>query len=92
MASMSLSTRIVVIGGGIVAASVACHLARRGADVVTVPRRQPANRTAGRRRRVAAGNGPEALTAGPSTGAVAAALALGGQPSTDLAPFDPARF
>jgi D-amino-acid dehydrogenase len=41
---------------------------------------------------VAAGNGPEGLTAGPSTGLAAAALALGEQPATDLAPFDPARF
>jgi D-amino-acid dehydrogenase len=41
---------------------------------------------------VAAGNGPEGLTAGPWTGLAAAALALGQQPATDLAPFDPARF
>jgi glycine/D-amino acid oxidase-like deaminating enzyme len=41
---------------------------------------------------VAAGNGPEGLTAGPWTGLAAAALALGQQPAIDLAPFDPARF
>jgi D-amino-acid dehydrogenase len=41
---------------------------------------------------VAAGNGPEGLTAGPWTGAAAAALALGERPPADLAPFDPARF
>jgi D-amino-acid dehydrogenase len=41
---------------------------------------------------VAAGNGPEGLTAGPWTGLAAAALALGQQPVPDLAPFDPARF
>jgi len=41
---------------------------------------------------VAAGNGPEGLTAGPLTGAAAAALALGDRPPTDLAPFDPSRF
>ena len=33
---MSASTRIVVIGGGIVAASVAYHLARRGVSVIIV--------------------------------------------------------
>jgi glycine/D-amino acid oxidase-like deaminating enzyme len=33
---MSASTRIVVIGGGIVAASVACHLARRDVSVIIV--------------------------------------------------------
>jgi D-amino-acid dehydrogenase len=41
---------------------------------------------------VAAGNGPEGLTAGPWTGLAAAALALGQQPVPDLGPFDPARF
>ncbi len=41
---------------------------------------------------VAAGNGPEGLTAGPWTGLAAAALALGQQPPMDLTPFDPARF
>jgi D-amino-acid dehydrogenase len=41
---------------------------------------------------VAAGNGPEGLTAGPWTGCAAAALALGQQPAMDMAPFDPARF
>ncbi len=41
---------------------------------------------------VAAGNGPEGLTAGPWTGAAAAALVLGERPPADLAPFDPARF
>jgi D-amino-acid dehydrogenase len=41
---------------------------------------------------VAAGNGPEGLTAGPWTGRAAAALALGQQPGMDIAPFDPARF
>jgi D-amino-acid dehydrogenase len=41
---------------------------------------------------VAAGNGPEGLTAGVWTGRMAAMLALGQQPLTDLAPFDPARF
>jgi D-amino-acid dehydrogenase len=41
---------------------------------------------------VAAGNGPEGLTAGPWTGRAAATLALGQQPATDIAPFDPARF
>jgi D-amino-acid dehydrogenase len=41
---------------------------------------------------VAAGNGPEGLTAGPWTGAAAAAVAFGDRPPTDLAPFDPARF
>jgi D-amino-acid dehydrogenase len=40
---------------------------------------------------VAAGNGPEGLTAGPWTGRAAAALALGQQPAMDIAPFDPAR-
>src|ERR1700739_4179210 len=33
---MTGSTRIVVVGGGIVAASVAYHLAREGASVITV--------------------------------------------------------
>jgi D-amino-acid dehydrogenase len=41
---------------------------------------------------VAAGNGPEGLTAGPWTGRAAAALALGQRPAVDIAPFDPARF
>jgi len=41
---------------------------------------------------VAAGNGPEGLTAGPWTGRAAAALALGQLPAMDIAPFDPARF
>jgi len=41
---------------------------------------------------VAAGNGPEGLTAGPWTGRIAAALALGEPPAIDVAPFDPARF
>jgi D-amino-acid dehydrogenase len=41
---------------------------------------------------VAAGNGPEGLTAGPWTGLAAAHLALGQQPEPDLAPFDPSRF
>jgi D-amino-acid dehydrogenase len=41
---------------------------------------------------VAAGNGPEGLTAGPWTGRIAAELALGQQPAIDIAPFDPARF
>jgi D-amino-acid dehydrogenase len=40
---------------------------------------------------VAAGNGPEGLTAGPWTGRAAAALVLGRQPAMDIAPFDPAR-
>jgi D-amino-acid dehydrogenase len=41
---------------------------------------------------VAAGHGPQGLTAGPWTGRAAAALALGEPPGTDVAPFDPARF
>jgi D-amino-acid dehydrogenase len=41
---------------------------------------------------VAAGNGPEGLTAGPWTGLAATALALAQPPVADLAPFDPARF
>jgi D-amino-acid dehydrogenase len=41
---------------------------------------------------IAAGNGPEGLTAGPWTGRAAAALALGQQPAMDITPFDPARF
>ena len=41
---------------------------------------------------VAAGNGPEGLTAGPWTGRAAAALALGQEPVTDLGPLDPTRF
>jgi len=41
---------------------------------------------------VAAGNGPEGLTAGPWTGLAATALVLAQPPVTDLAPFDPARF
>jgi D-amino-acid dehydrogenase len=41
---------------------------------------------------VAAGNGPEGLTAGPWTGLAAAALALAQPQVTDLAPFDPGRF
>ena len=41
---------------------------------------------------VAAGNGPEGLTAGPWTGRAAAALALGQRPVMDIAPFNPARF
>jgi D-amino-acid dehydrogenase len=41
---------------------------------------------------VAAGNGPEGLTAGPWTGRAAAALALGQEPAMDIAAFDPARF
>ena len=40
---------------------------------------------------IAAGNGPEGLTAGPWTGRAAAALALGEQPPADLTAFDPAR-
>lgn len=40
---------------------------------------------------VAAGNGPEGLTAGPWTGRAAAALALDRQPAMDIRPFDPAR-
>jgi D-amino-acid dehydrogenase len=41
---------------------------------------------------VAAGHGPEGLTAGPWTGLAAAALALGEPPAADLTAFDPARF
>jgi len=41
---------------------------------------------------VAAGHGPQGLTAGPWTGRAAAALALGEPPETDVAPFGPARF
>jgi D-amino-acid dehydrogenase len=41
---------------------------------------------------VAAGHGPQGLTAGPWTGRAAAALALGEPPGTDVAPFAPARF
>ncbi len=41
---------------------------------------------------VAAGNGPEGLTAGPWTGRAAAELALGQRPAMDIAPFDPARL
>jgi D-amino-acid dehydrogenase len=40
---------------------------------------------------IAAGNGPEGLTAGPWTGRAAAALALGEQPPANLTAFDPAR-
>jgi len=40
---------------------------------------------------IAAGNGPEGLTAGPWTGRAAAALALGERPPAGLAAFDPAR-
>ena len=40
---------------------------------------------------IAAGNGPEGLTAGPWTGRAAAALALGERPPADLTAFDPAR-
>ena len=40
---------------------------------------------------IAAGNGPEGLTAGPWTGRTAAALAIGEQPPADLTAFDPAR-
>jgi D-amino-acid dehydrogenase len=41
---------------------------------------------------VAAGNGPEGLTAGVWTGRLAAMLALGQSPVSDLAAFDPARL
>jgi D-amino-acid dehydrogenase len=41
---------------------------------------------------VAAGHGPEGLTAGPWSGLAVALLALGQPPVTDLAPFDPSRF
>src|SRR5215472_4455386 len=41
---------------------------------------------------VAAGHGPQGLTAGPWTGRAAAALAMGEPAGTDVAPFDPARF
>lgn len=41
---------------------------------------------------VAAGNGPEGLTAGPWTGQLAAMLAMDQPPATDLSPFDPTRF
>jgi D-amino-acid dehydrogenase len=41
---------------------------------------------------VAAGNGPEGLTAGVWTGRLAAVLALDQPPVTDLVPFDPMRF
>ncbi len=41
---------------------------------------------------IAAGNGPEGLTAGVWTGRLAAMLATGQQPGTDLAPFEPTRF
>jgi D-amino-acid dehydrogenase len=41
---------------------------------------------------VAAGHGPEGLTAGPWTGLAVSALVLGEPPVTDLAPFSPARF
>src|SRR5215472_7944328 len=40
---------------------------------------------------IAAGNGPEGLTAGPWTGRAAAALAVGERPQADLRAFDPAR-
>jgi glycine/D-amino acid oxidase-like deaminating enzyme len=40
---------------------------------------------------VAAGHGPEGLTAGPWSGLAVALLALGEPPVTDLAPFDPSR-
>jgi glycine/D-amino acid oxidase-like deaminating enzyme len=41
---------------------------------------------------VAAGHGPEGLTAGPWSGLAVALLALGEPPVTDLAPFDPSRL
>jgi len=41
---------------------------------------------------IAAGHGREGLTAGPWSGLAVAQLALGQQPVTDLAPFDPSRF
>jgi D-amino-acid dehydrogenase len=41
---------------------------------------------------IAAGHGPEGLTAGPWSGQAVAQLVLGEPPVTDLAPFDPARF
>jgi D-amino-acid dehydrogenase len=41
---------------------------------------------------IAAGHGPEGLTAGPWSGLAVAQLALGQPPVTDLAPFDPSRF
>jgi len=40
---------------------------------------------------VAAGHGPEGLTAGPWTGLAVAALVLGDPPVTDLSPFTPGR-
>jgi D-amino-acid dehydrogenase len=40
---------------------------------------------------VAAGNGPEGLTAGPWMGRLAAELALGEQPEADISAFDPSR-
>jgi D-amino-acid dehydrogenase len=40
---------------------------------------------------VAAGHGPQGLTAGPWTGLALATLILGEPPPTDLTPFDPAR-
>ncbi len=46
MASSSL--RIVVVGGGIVGASIAYHLVRRGADVVLVEKTAPAAEASGR--------------------------------------------
>jgi D-amino-acid dehydrogenase len=41
---------------------------------------------------VAAGHGPEGLTAGPWSGLAVALLALGQPPVTDLTPFHPGRF
>jgi D-amino-acid dehydrogenase len=41
---------------------------------------------------VAAGNGPEGLTAGVWTGSLAAMLVLDKRPGADLSPFDPTRF
>ena len=41
---------------------------------------------------VAAGHGPEGLTAGPWSGLAVAQLAVGEPAVTDLTPFDPSRF
>ena len=41
---------------------------------------------------VAAGHGPEGLTAGPWSGLAVAQLAVGQPTVTDLTPFDPSRF
>ena len=97
---------VIVIGGGIVGASTAYHLARAGAQVTLIDQEQPGQATAAgadglpilgriptlKNAFLVSGHGPSGLQLGPYSGALVAELALGNTPELDLSPFAVERF